>query len=62
MQSESVTIGGPMVALLLGAVVLVFGMSQGGLNTISMGGGFLMIVGVAWLAAKINSVETNHSE
>ena len=57
MNQESVAFGVPLAGIVLGVIVLLLGVPAGGLNPVLVSGGVIALLGVAWLAWNIGSLE-----
>lgn len=53
MANESVAVYGPVVGLVVGMVVMILGVLQGGINPVLIGGSILMVACVGWLSLSI---------
>jgi hypothetical protein len=56
MSNETVAFYGPVVGLVLGMVVMILGVLQGGINPVLIGGSTVMVLSVGWLSMNVGNL------
>lgn len=57
MTNETVAFGGPLAGVVLGMIVMLVGVTMGGVNSVLGGGSALMVLSVGWLALTLALLE-----
>lgn len=57
MDQETVAFGGPLAGIVVGLVVLIAGVPEGGLNPVLIAGGIIALAGTVLLARNIGALE-----
>lgn len=57
MDQETVAFGGPLAGIVIGLVVLIAGVPEGGLNPVLTAGGIIALISTGLLARNIGALE-----
>lgn len=61
MDRETVAFLGPLVGLLVGMAIMLVGIFQGGLTTLTFVGIFVGLASIIWLGTSVARVDHGHS-